>query len=111
LAQWEQSGKGTNKEKKEERRKKKERKGLTLTGLLMEGATVKQKNAVPQGAASLSPAVLESDGRRTEVAIREFGTFGWAERPGLRRTRNFSESCLQSPMGKAVTEVCLQVTE
>jgi hypothetical protein len=34
LAQWEQSGKGRNKEKKEER---KERKGLTLTGLLMEG--------------------------------------------------------------------------
>ena len=32
------------------------------------GATVKQKTAVPQGAASLSLAVLKSDGKR-EVAI------------------------------------------
>ena len=33
------------------------------------GAIVKQKTAVPQGAASLSLAVLESDGRKREVAI------------------------------------------
>jgi hypothetical protein len=32
------------------------------------GAIVKQKTAVPQGAASLSLAVLESDGRKREVA-------------------------------------------
>jgi hypothetical protein len=36
LAQWEQFGKGRKKKKKEEERKN-ERKGLTLTGLLMEG--------------------------------------------------------------------------
>jgi hypothetical protein len=30
---------------------------------------VKQKTAVPQGAASLSLAVLESEGRRREVVI------------------------------------------
>jgi hypothetical protein len=30
------------------------------------GATAKQKTAVPQGAASLSIAVLESDGRKKE---------------------------------------------
>ena len=33
------------------------------------GAIAKQKTAVPQGAASLSLAVLESDGRKREVAI------------------------------------------
>jgi hypothetical protein len=33
------------------------------------GAIVKQKTAVPQGAASLSLAVLESDGRKREVAV------------------------------------------
>jgi hypothetical protein len=33
------------------------------------GAIVKQKTAVPQGAASLSLAVLENDGRKREVAI------------------------------------------
>ena len=33
------------------------------------GAQVKQKTAVPQGAASLSLAVIESDGREREVAI------------------------------------------
>jgi hypothetical protein len=33
------------------------------------GAIVKQKTAVPQGAASLSLAVLESDGRKREGAI------------------------------------------
>ena len=32
------------------------------------GAIVKQKTAVPQGAASLSLAVLESDGRKREEA-------------------------------------------
>jgi hypothetical protein len=35
------------------------------------GARVKQKTAVPQGAASLSFAVLESDGRKREVAINK----------------------------------------
>ena len=33
------------------------------------GALAKQKTAAPQGAASLSLAVLESDGRKREVAI------------------------------------------
>jgi hypothetical protein len=33
------------------------------------GAIVKQKTAAPPGAASLSLAVLESDGRKREVAI------------------------------------------
>jgi hypothetical protein len=33
------------------------------------GAIVKQKTAVPQGAASLSLAVLESEGRKREVAM------------------------------------------
>jgi hypothetical protein len=33
------------------------------------GAILKQKTAVPQGAASLSLAVLESDGRKREVSI------------------------------------------
>ena len=33
------------------------------------GAIVRQKTAVPQGAASLSLAVLESDGRKREAAI------------------------------------------
>ena len=33
------------------------------------GAIVKQKTAAPQGAASLSLAVLESDGRKREVAM------------------------------------------
>jgi hypothetical protein len=33
------------------------------------GVIVKQKTAVPQGAASLSLAVLESDGRKRDVAI------------------------------------------
>jgi hypothetical protein len=33
------------------------------------GALVKQKTAVPQGASSLSLAVLESDGRKREVTI------------------------------------------
>jgi hypothetical protein len=32
-------------------------------------AIVKQKSAAPQGAASLSLAVLESDGRKREVGI------------------------------------------
>ena len=32
------------------------------------GATAKQKTAVPKGAASLSLAVLESDGKKREVA-------------------------------------------
>ena len=36
------------------------------------GAIVKQKTAVPQGAASLSLAVLESDGRKREGVV---GTF------------------------------------
>jgi hypothetical protein len=35
------------------------------------GMIVKQKTAVPQGAASLSLAVLESDGRKRGVAIRD----------------------------------------
>ena len=33
------------------------------------GAIVKQKTAVPQGAASQSLAVLESDGRKRELAV------------------------------------------
>jgi cobalamin biosynthesis protein CbiD len=33
------------------------------------GAIAKQRTAAPQGAASLSLAVLESDGRKREVAI------------------------------------------
>jgi len=33
------------------------------------GAIAKEKTAAPQGAASLSLAVLESDGRKREVAI------------------------------------------
>ena len=33
------------------------------------GALAKQKTAVPKGAASLSLAVLENDGRKTEVPI------------------------------------------
>jgi hypothetical protein len=33
------------------------------------GVIVKQKTAVPQGAASLSLVVLESDGRKRDVAI------------------------------------------
>jgi hypothetical protein len=33
------------------------------------GAIAKQRTAVPQGAASLSLAVLESDGRKREVPI------------------------------------------
>ena len=33
------------------------------------GAIAKQKTAVPQGAASLSLAVLENDGRKREVPI------------------------------------------
>jgi len=35
------------------------------------GAMVKQKTAVPQGAASLSLAVLESDGRKREGSSDE----------------------------------------
>jgi hypothetical protein len=37
------------------------------------GAIAKQKTAEPQGAASLSLAVLESDGRKREVAIDKGG--------------------------------------
>jgi hypothetical protein len=37
------------------------------------GMIVKQKTAVPQGAASLSLAVLESDGRKREVANGQCG--------------------------------------
>ena len=37
------------------------------------GAIAKQKTAEPQGAASLSLAVLESDGRKREVAIDKCG--------------------------------------
>jgi hypothetical protein len=40
------------------------------------GATVKQKTAVPQGAASLSLAVLESDGRKREVAAENVRGLG-----------------------------------
>ena len=39
------------------------------------GAKAKQKTAVPQGAASLSLAVLESDGRRREVVISPSALF------------------------------------
>jgi hypothetical protein len=42
------------------------------------GAIVKQKTAVPQGAASLSLAVLESDGRKREVSIDN--AMDWAAR-------------------------------
>ena len=35
------------------------------------GAIAKQKTAVPQGAASLSLAVLESDGRKRKAAIEK----------------------------------------
>jgi hypothetical protein len=37
LAQWEQFGKRRNKEEERKKETKNERKGLTLTGLLMEG--------------------------------------------------------------------------
>ena len=44
------------------------------------GAIVKQKTAVPQGAASLSLAVLESDGRKREVAIDDAVKWKWRMR-------------------------------
>jgi hypothetical protein len=50
------------------------------------GAIVKQKTAVPQGAASLSLAVLESDGRKREVAM-----YDAEELDGERGEQNHTE--------------------
>ena len=47
------------------------------------GAAAKQRTAVPQGAASLSLAVLESDGRKTEGSSDEqWGLWGSREDAG-----------------------------
>jgi hypothetical protein len=46
LAQWEQFGKEGIKKKKE-KREKNERKGLTLTGLLMEGVDSDNDDRIP----------------------------------------------------------------
>ena len=47
------------------------------------GALAKQKTAVPQGAASLSLAVLESDGRKREGSSDEqWGLWGSREDAG-----------------------------
>ncbi len=51
------------------------------------GAMVKQKTAVPQGAASLSLAVLESDGRKRGVAIDSAVNWG-VEREGKTTLSN-----------------------
>jgi hypothetical protein len=51
------------------------------------GAIVKQKTAVPQGAASLSLAVLESDGRKGEVVIGD--AVNW---DGKRAEKNSQET-------------------
>jgi hypothetical protein len=52
---------------------------------------VKQKTAVPQGAASLSLAVLESDGRKREVAT--------GNAVGLRRASAETKSHALSDVG------------
>jgi hypothetical protein len=57
------------------------------------GARGKQKTAVPQGAASLSLAVLESDGRKKGREQRQTGwTVGIGSRGKLRTQRTFGLS-------------------
>jgi len=63
------------------------------------GAIAKQKTAEPQGAASLSLAVLESDGRKREVAIDKCGQVvaGTANETTRYAGRCFSNSMIALP--------------
>jgi hypothetical protein len=57
------------------------------------GAIAKQKTAEPQGAASLSLAVLESDGRKREGSSdKQCGLWEWKARRKLRTQRTFGLS-------------------
>ena len=70
------------------------------------GAIAKQKTAVPQGAASLSLAVLESDGRKREVAIDSPARWGLEGAGG--QTSNAENVRSDSTTGDWVSDGCMR---